>query len=420
MSNNIQRDIERQVGRVRRRMIAQELVRGLAVGVTGGLLATTGWLLASPFVSKDLPTFTNRAVLGGALALGGVYAVARALLRRPTTAKSALWLDSEFQLGERVTTSLALSPTDAATPAGVAVLNDTHDRVKSLRVRDRFPVRMDRTAWLVPSSAAALALVALFYDPALPVAQGTTESKPLALADKTEIDKKLEALTKPKRDPVVEQNRPKSEELKQLEAKLEEIARQPRENTQQLRERVKDMTPLEDEIKKLERQRSEKAKMLQQQLQMKDQLLPSNSANDGPAKDFMKALSEGDMDKGREELEKLTKRIAKNELSEKEKEQLGQQMKQLEKKMSALAQQKQKEELLKKLGQDGKLDPEALERELAQLKKENENLKDLKKLAEKMGECQQCVKSGDLKGAEKAMGQAADQLKEMARDNQEL
>jgi DNA repair exonuclease SbcCD ATPase subunit len=231
----------------------------------------------------------------------------------------------------------------------------------------------------------------------------------------------MEAITRPKRDPIVDAERAKSEDLKRLEAKLEEIARQPRENTKQLRDRVKDMTPLEDEIKKLERERGEKSKLLQQQLQMKDQITPNDGAQqEGPAKEFMKALAEGDMESAREQMDKLAKKIAKNELTEQDKQQLAKQLNNLQKKMNDLANQKSKEEMLKKLGEDGKLDSEALERELSQMRQENEKLKDLQKLANKLNQCQQCVKAGDTAGAQKAMGQAADQIGDMARDDKEL
>jgi len=85
-----------------------------------------------------------------------------------------------------------------------------------------------------------------------------------------------------------------------------------------------------------------------------------------------------------------------------------------------MANQTQKEDMLKKLAQDGKLDQEALERELKQLKQDNEKLKDLQKLADKMNQCQNCMKSGDMAGAQKALGEAAEQLAQTSREQGEL
>jgi hypothetical protein len=126
------------------------------------------------------------------------------------------------------------------------------------------------------------------------------------------------------------------------------------------------------------------------------------------------------MDKAREELSKLSKQLKNGELSEKDKEKLAQQMNGLQKKLQELSKQKNKEEMLKKLAEEGKLDPEALERELAQLKKDNEKLKDLQKLANKLNQCQQCMKSGDMASAQKALADSMDQLDAMSREGNEL
>src|SRR4051812_26001865 len=121
--------------------------------------------------------------------------------------------------------------------------------------------------------------------------------------------------------------------------------------------------------------------MLQQQLTQKDKMMPNDVPQDGPAKEFSKALAEGDVDKAKQELDKLVKKMENNELSDQEKKDLAKQLDDLQKRMDRAAEQQAKQEQLKKLAQDGKLDPEALQRELDKLKKDNEKLTDLKKLA---------------------------------------
>src|SRR5207244_6802713 len=98
-----------------------------------------------------------------------------------------------------------------------------------------------------------------------------------------------------------------------------------------------------------------------------------NDQQERPAKHLQKALSEGKFDKAREELERISKRIKNNQMSAKEKEQLQKQLEKLQQKLERLAQQKDKEEQLRKKN----LDPETLKRELAEMKKQNEKLKDL-------------------------------------------
>jgi hypothetical protein len=160
--------------------------------------------------------------------------------------------------------------------------------------------------------------------------------------------------------------------------------------------------------------------MMQQALQQKDRMMPNDVPKDGPAKDLQKALAEGDVEQAKKEIEQLAKKLAENKLSEKDKQDLAKQLEDLAKKMDRLSQQKDKEEQLKKLNQEGKLDAEALQRELDQLRKDNEKLKDLQKLGQKLSQCQNCLKSGDSSQASKALGDAMKQLDEIELDSQEL
>jgi hypothetical protein len=420
MTSNIRADIQKHINRVRRRMFGQELLRHSITAIVVAIVATIAWVLVEPFVWTAAPNWFRWAILGGVGGLGSIIAIAIAIAHRPDVTKSALWLDDAFGLRERVTTSLALSSDDAATPAGQALLADAAARVHGIKVSERFPIRVGWQGWLIPSAAGALALVMAFYHPIINPPIVTAEEKKLSSDEKASLEKKLEALQRPaKREPVVNE-KGKSEDLKRLEAKLEEIAKQPRDNAQQLKERIKDLTPMEDAIKKLERERADKSRMLQQQLQMKDALSPNDNTKDGPAAEFQKSLGDGNLDKAKDELEKLAKKLANNELTPKDKEQLAKQLNNLQKKLNDLANQTQKEDMLKKLAQDGKLDQEALERELNQLKQDNEKLKDLQKLADKMNQCQNCMKSGDMAGAQKALAEAADQLAQTAREQGEL
>lgn len=419
MTPDIRSEIQSQVGKVRRRLFAQVLLRHTIAVAVIAVIATIAWVLAKPYVWNDAPIWFRGAVLGGVGALGLIVAIIVSLVRRPDATRSALWLDEAFGLRERITTSLALSKEDASTSAGQALLDDANIRIKGIKVGERFPIRMGWQGWLIPSSAAVLALVVYFYNPVITTVQGTTEEKKVTEADKTAIEKTMQAMQRAKREPVGSE-KPKSEDLKRLEARLDEIAKQPRDNVQQLRERVKDLTPLEDAVKKLERERAEKSRMLQQQLQMKDAMTPNEGSKDGPAQDFQKALAEGDLDKAKDELSKLAKKLGNDQMSEQEKKQLAKQLDNMQKKLSDLAKQSNKEEMLKKLAQEGKLDQEALERELKQLKQDSEKLKDLQKLADKMNQCQNCMKSGDMAGAKKALNEAADQLAQTSREQSEL
>lgn len=420
MSSPVQTVVAKQVARVGRRLFVQSLLRYLAIGWSLALLVGIGWILIQPFALTTPPDWLRWAVLGGLVGVATLVAIVLTILRRPSAAQAALSLDSEFGLRERVITACTLTPELAATSAGQALLADTHAKVEKLNVADRFPVRLPRASAWLPATVAAAFGVAICYNPSFQQAQANPETKALDKDIKKALDKKIEEVFKKPRTPQKPEERPKSADLQRLEAKLDEIAKQPRDNTQQLRERIKDLTSLEEEIKKLERERSEKANAMRQQLQSKDKFMPNDVPKDGPAKDLTQALAEGDLEKAKDELDKLAKKIEKNELSEKEKEQLQKQLENLEKKLQNLAEQKQKEEQLKKLAQEGKLDAETLKRELQELKKEGEKLKDMQKLANKLAQCKQCMSQGDAGEAAKALGQAAQDLANMELNQQEL
>jgi hypothetical protein len=413
--------VELQVGRARRRLFLQTLLQTCAAAWAIALALSIGWLLAEPYSVTAPAEWLRWSVAGGLMLVATIAGVWLTMRRTPSKTAAALSIDQLFGLRERVVTSFALSPEEANTSAGQALLADVKDRVAKIKVSEKFPVRLPWVSALVPAGAAALALVALFYHPVFPDAQGTAaENLPIAPEAKKEINKKLEELVKKPKTPEKAADRPKSEDLKRLEAKLDEIAKQPRDTTKQLRDRIKDMTPLEEEMKKLERDRNEKQQAMKQALQQKDQMNPNDVPKEGPAKDLQNALAEGDMEQAKKEIDKLAKKLEENKLSEKEKNDLAKQLDDLSKKMDRLSQQKDKEEQLKKLHQEGKLDAEALQRELEQLKKDNEKLKDMQKLAQKLGQCQKSLKAGDSGQAAKSLGDAAQQLAEMDLDSQEL
>lgn len=420
MADDLHLDIIRQVTRVRRRLFVRDLLQHVTIATAVVLIGATVWLLCEPYLPNKLQASTKWGLLAGSAVLAWLLSAILAWRNRPDQTRSALWLDEAFGLRERTVTALSLGHELRTTPAGQAVLEDALRCARGVRVADRFPISLDRTAWLVPSTAAVLALVALFYEPAVvgPVQAQTGENKPIAASDKAELEKRMAAIQKPK--PADRPDRAKSDELKQLEAKLDEIAKRPRDTTKQLAERIKELTPLEDEMKRLDRDRSERARMLQQQLRAKGSLDGNEMSKTGPAKDFQKALSEGDLDKARDELDKLAKKMKDGALTKKDEEQLAKQLEGLQKKMEELAKQKDKQEQLKQLAKEGKLDPEALERELQQLRKDNEKLKDLQKLANQLGQCQQCMKAGDAAGARAALSDAAKELDRMSQDSQEL
>jgi hypothetical protein len=411
--------LQRQLARVSRRLFVQTLLTSLLWSWAGALIVTAGWFLVRaaffPQVSESLRLWVAGGLLGG----GTLLAVLMAILRAPPRLAAALMLDEKFGLKERVTTSLTLAPEQRQSSAAQALLADVNQRIGELDVSTRFPVHVSAPSTLAPLGAAALAVAAFFYQPTPTQATTDSDNKNQPPANVAEIEKKFEQIKKralvsrPK-------DKPPSEELKRIDAELDQIANRPRATKEQLKERIKEMTGLEDLLKDREKEMTEKSRALKQQLSQLDRAGDKNGSQDGPAKELQKALSEGKLDQAREELAKLAKKVKEDGLSKKEQEQLAKQLENIQKKMENLAQKKDLQEQLKQLHKEGKLDAEALKREMDQIKKDAEKLKDLQKLAKQLGQCQQCLKRGDNQGATKSLESAEDSLQGMDSDDKNL
>lgn len=412
--------LDRQVNLVHRRLLVQTLVNRLIGCLIGSLAAAVVWFLIQPFIVEQPEPWLRWAVAGGILGVGAIVAGILAWRNRPSKLASALSLDEQFGLKERVTTSLSLTPEQQATPAGQALLEDVNNRVGQLDVTSRFPIRLSRVAALVPLTAAILALIALFYEPPLGPGQANAAldmKKPPA--NKAEIDKKMEQLRAKKR--VMEFNdKPKSEKLQEIEAEMEKIANKPRSTREQVRERAKEMSALEEKMKERQKEQGDKTRSLKQQLKEMNRQTEQQQSQDGPAKDLQKALSEGNFEKAKEEAEKLAKKLREGKFTEEEKKQLEKQLGDLKENMKKAAELKDKEDKLKQMAKEGKIDAETLKREMKELAKQKEKLQDMKKLANKMGQCQKCMEQGDMSGAAQQLQDAGEDLKQMDLGEKEM
>ena len=409
--------VARQIGRANRRLFVQFFLNRLVWCWTGALALAAVWFLLQPFLVEEAAAWMRWTVAGGLLAAGTLLTGFLASWASPSRVHAALELDERFGLKERITTSMQLTPEQLASPAGKALLDDVHERIGQLDIPTRFPVRLSWPAALVPTAAMIVALVALFYEPSTMVAQGDSRAElspaPVNVAD---INKKMNLLKKKAREKTP--GEPNSEQLERIEAELDKIANRPRDTREQLKQRIKEMQQLEDDIKDRQKQMMDKTRSLKQQLQQMDQQGQKNK--DGPAKDLEKALADGDMNKAHDEIEKLAEKMRNNELTPKDKEKLQEQLKDLQDKLERLSKNKDKEEELKKLAKEGKLDKEALERELEKLNKDSEKLQDLADLADKIGQCKQCLEGGDSEGAAQQLKKAADKLKDLDLNDKEL
>ena len=445
----------RHIGRVRRRLFLGSLLSLLAWFWAGALALSAGWFFAQPFVVADAPDWLRWAVLGGLTGLATLAAVFLALRKTPNQVTAALALDERFGLRERVTTSLTLAPDETGSPAARALMADVEGKLAGVSIPDRFPVRLPwKPATLVPGCAAAVVLLALFWGPgANPFADGRNADEAMSLEDHQAVEAQMKKLAVAKPAAKKEEDaKLNSEAMAKIQDEIDRFTRKPRETREEIRDRVKDATTIEGELQRQQKQEAARAEAMREAMKQVARLTrKKRRQEEGPAKNAADALARGDMNKAKDELERLSREMEKQQekekekerlrrkkrdprtseeeqdkldreleklekgakLSEKDKQDLQKQMEDLKDQLERLSRKKEEQaKELKEMEKNGEIDKEELERELEQLEKNSEGMseedkKDLEEAAKELGECEKCMKEGKDGEAAKKLAKAA-------------
>ena len=406
-----------QVSRVRRRLwVELFLNRVLACLFVTLTCAVVAMGLPKLVAIPGLPT--NWTLWCGIVGLvaGIVAALAWTLVRGMSTLEAAMELDSRFELRERVSSSLALTPDDAATPAGQALLSDAARAIERVEVGTRFGITLPRRKWLpVLTTAFAFLLLSLLDNP---VAQSSVD--PHAAQHAKE---QRENVSKNLRKRLVERKKQAAEKglkeaaglFEQLEKETEKLRKNP--EADQKRSLVK----LNDLARQLEKRRSE----VGNKQEMRKQLANLDKFNQGPAEKMAEAMKNGDWQKALEELQTIKEQLKKGELSEEAKKALEEQLKKLQEKLAeaAKAHDQSMDDLKKQIQQQqeqGNLAQAGeLQQKLDQMQAQQSQLDKLNQLASKMGEAQQAMKAGDATRAAEAMEQMMQEMESLDQDMKE-
>ena len=387
--------LDGQLQRVRRRLFLQTFVDHLLCCLAAALVAVAIWFVLQPAVFTDQSAW-RWPVAGALLAAGIITAFVLARWRAPSSLTASLALDDKFELKERVTTLLTLSPEQAQTSAGQALAADVHQRLDAIEVKGKFPIRLSRSAAMLPVCAALLAVVSFFFEPFGSSSHEAKGSIPVASAK--DIQQKLENLKKTSfKNREEEPADPKDKDLKELDKAWDKLVKQPPpKNENQIRERVQEMKSVEERLK--DRLDNLKGKSDDLKKQLKNIDADPKKAGTKEVNDLQDALAKGKMDKAMEALDQLTKKLQDKKLSKEELQKLADQLADLQQKLERLAENKDLKDKLQKEFDEGKITKEQLEREWDRLSKEAENLKDLQDLAELLGECKNCLgRGGNMK-----------------------
>jgi hypothetical protein len=423
--------VETRVRQARRRLFTQALLNRVGLAWGAALAIGLVWFLVEPAAVPGAPAYLKWAVLGGAAVLGTILAIWTALRAAPSRLSAALAIDQRFDLKERVTTALSLTPQDHSSPAGQALLDDTNDKLERVTVPAKFPVRIGWRALFLPAQAAAIAILALYPPPVLTMLAGGGSKKDADDAQAAEKNAPPKpAIPRTFIKPPAERST-RSEELRQLEAELEKLYAEHnkpvdpnQEKPEQVRDRQERIASAEERLQKREREMNEKFQKLQEQMEKLTELKEGEQRPDSPGKDFEEALAKGDLQKAKEDVEKLEKKARDKKLDPKDQQQLKDQLDQMEAKLERMKkEQDEKKQKLKDLIEKAKRenrDADSLERELKNLEQEQKLTPEMQELANAIKGCKQCLDAKDFDGLADQLGNLGKQLGDIGEDLKDL
>jgi tape measure domain-containing protein len=411
--------VEKQIERVRRRLLVQIGIDSVILSIALGLLLATVWFLVRPFAFAEAGDAVRWGVPGAIVGVSVLAGLAWAWRRRPNRVASSLALDEKFGLKERVTTFLTLPAGQIDSPVAQALLRDVTEHLTNLKVTSAFPLRVQWKQMIAPAGALALAMLACAFDPilsGLSLIPRSNADEPRKVYDiakaQDELDKIKKALLERKQESL-----PKSEDLKELEREFEKLIKEPLDgkNEEKIRERVNQMRDLADKMKeRMEglKEKTEKIDALKKQLE-KLGLDKENALKDGAAKDLEDALIKGDFNKAKAALDKLAKDLKNDKLDAGQQKELAEQMKKLGDKLNKLMEKDDLRQQLKKDLDEGKITKDDFNRAM-------DRFRDLQDLADKLGDAQDALGKGDSKKAGEKLDDIANKLGETELTEQEI
>jgi hypothetical protein len=415
--------IEKQVRKVRRRLVLQNLVHALCVAWAVALGASCVWFLIEALFSSSFAPWMRWTVPAALLGAGTLAALVHAWVTAPPLVAASLVLDERCELKERVTTFLTLPKELLEQPAGRALAEDVETQIAKLDTTGKFGLKLRWRAALLPVAAGALAIVAALFAPSLgniSLAR-STKTKP-ANIDAVEVQQQLDNLRKVTFTP--KDADLKSEKLKELEAQWDKLVNKPLDpnNEDKIRERVGEMKSLEDQLKRRAEElkaQSSKGKDIQQLLKELARL-DNKKLEPGPAKDLEEALKQGELDKARDILDKLAKDMKAGNLDPEKMKKLADQFEELHAKMKRALDQNDLKKKLEEKFKKGEINKEQFEREMQNLKDQKQDMKEWQELADLLGQCKECMKDGDAQKAGEEIAKALEKVKTIELNEDEL
>lgn len=411
--------IESKVTSARRRIILGRFGRALCYTLFAGLIiATIAIALPALRVMEiDFQTWTNGWIGGSILAAtlaAGVYAMVTA----PSKKEVAAEVDRRFGLRERLSSSMTLPEAERDSDFGAALMSDAEKRADQLAVADRFALKPTKLGWLPVAIIPVLAIVLLLVEPiSQSSASSTAKNDPVETKQIRTVAKQLKKRIQQQRRKAESEGLKEATEMyEKMEAKLDKIAKHEK------MDRKDAMIAMNDLKKQLEERREK----LGSSEQMRKAMAQMKGLDAGPGEKVAKSIAKGNFDQAKNAVKALADKMRDGNLSEKEKEQLKNQidkMKDALKKAAEMHEQKKQElqEKIAKARREGRgNDAAKLQEQMNKMQQKNGQMQKMAQMAEAMNNAAKAMKSGNSSEAADALEQMADELGEMSDEMSEL
>jgi hypothetical protein len=406
-------ELKRQVNRARRWLGLQRFAQSLGWCCFATLLVALALIVTDKYRPLGIEAWIY---VVAALGIGGGLAALIAYVRGRGAIDAAIEIDRRFGLKERVSSTLALTPEEQETQIGQALIADAERRVKKIDVGEHFHMSPGRQLLLPLIPLVAAVLVVWLVSPAV-----TKEDPQVNTAA---IKKQVKEASGSLKSKLLEQRKEAQKAgLKDAEALLDRLEKETDELSRSDTSSRKDaLVKLND----LKRQMENRQKQIGGAEEIRKKLDQLNTDDRGPAENFMKSISDGDLKKAIEALDKLKKDLADNKLSEEDKEQLAKQLNEMKKKLEDAVQKhdQQCQNLQNQINQAQQAGQAAeasrLQEQLDQLMQGQGDMQQLQQMADQLGQCSQCLQDGQLQDAAGMLQQMQTQLSDLQQQLDEM
>lgn len=411
--------IESKVNAARRRMILGLFGRALCVALFVALIvATIAIALPALRVMKIDYGFWTKGWIFGSIAAAVVAAVVYAFVKAPTLQSVAAEVDRRFGLRERLSSSMGLPDRDRESEFGIALELDASRRADQLAIADRFALKPNKLGWLPVAIVPVLAIVLMLVEPMQATNAGSSNPvNKIEMKQVKTVAKQLKKRIEQQRRKADSQGLTEAKEMyEKMESELDKLVNKKSMN------RKDAMIAIND----LKKQLDDRRKELGSSEQMRKALSQMKGLQSGPGEKVAKAIEKGEFGKAEDLVKQLAKKMKDGKLSDLEKKQLQNQVKQMADAMKKAAKDhEQKKQALKekieKAKQEGRgADAAKMQQEMNQMQQKDSQMQKMGLMAEAMNQASDAMKSGDAQAAADAMEDMADQLGEMSQEMSEL